>query len=173
MQNNLYIDFTINDKNKFRDLVQTCEVIVSCRKTRDSKTDEFWLQTFPDHALKNYFFGPKDIVQPSFGTADIEGFIWHFYSMIDYLVKNLDVTLLECQQIEDDRGRLEFYPNGYPYGGIEGLIMFLQSFGCYATKIDEGSALYKVKWISDTEYKLIEISGGGSWWQRFRDFLTR
>lgn len=169
MEKNEYIEFEINNKDKFNDLVQLLDLISELKKSGDYKTDDYWLDKFPDYALKHYCFADSDL-KPEFQTSKPEGGTWHFYSMAQHLVENIDVEFLKCENIGDGKGRLEFYACGYPYGGITGLTMFLNSFDFKATKIDEGGGVYQVVWINETEFELKAIkigvnNGYNSLWQ--------
>jgi len=156
LEKNEYIEFGFKNEDKFKDLLKVFKLISNSKKSEDYKSDEFWFGQFPDYALRNYYFADSDL-KPEFSTADSNGGTWHFYSMIEHLVENLDVELLECKKIENTKGRLDFYAHGYPYGGITGLTMFLKSFDLKAIEIDEGGGVYNVQWTSETEFKLTEI----------------
>ena len=155
MEKTEYIEFDIKDENKFKDLLRIFNLICESRKLNSDKSDDFWLKSFPDYSLKMYYFSKKDI-RPNFETEGNDD-SWHFYSMIEHLTRDLDVEFISCKKVEDNKGRLDFYANGYPYGGISGLTYFLNTFACKATKIDEGGGIYKVKWDNDIELELIDI----------------
>lgn len=155
MKKNEYIEFEIKNENKFKDLKKLFELISESKKNEDYKSDEFWFGQFPDYALEKYCFNDSDL-KPKFPTADPNNSSWHFYSMIEHLLENLDVELLTCKKIGNEKGRIEFYAFGYPYGGITGMTMFLKSFGFKATKIDEGGGVYQVNWKNETEFELVE-----------------
>ncbi len=156
MEKNEYIEFKINNNDRFNDLIKLLDLISKSKKSGDYKTDSYWLDKFPDYTLKHYYFRDFDL-KPEFKTSKSNSGTWHFYSMTQHLVENIDVEFLKCENIEDGKGRLEFYTCGYPYGGITGLTMFLNSFNFKATKINEGCGVYQVEWKNDTEFKLKEI----------------
>lgn len=171
MEKNEYIKFKINNTDKFSDLTKLLDLISKSKKSGNYKTDDYWLEKFPNYTLKHYYFRDSDL-KPEFKTSKSDGGTWHFYSMTQHLVENLDIELLKCENIGDGKGRLEFYACGYPYGGITGLTMFLNSFDFKATKIDEGVAIYQVEWKNDTEFELKEIktvaNNYNSLWQRVK-----
>jgi len=152
-----YIEFTIRDKNKFDDFIKLYKLISEAKNSDDYKSDEFWFNKFPNHALKQYHFSKTDL-KPKFETAKLVGGTWHFYTMIDYLLESLDVELGNCRAKDDKKGKLNFCAKNYPYGGITGLIMLLNSFDCKATNIDEGGGIYNVIWKSETEFELKSIN---------------
>ena len=156
MEKNEYIEFEMNDENRFSDLVKLLDLISASKKSGDFKSDKCWLENFPDYTLKNYYFTDSDL-KPEFETSDADRETWHFYSMTEHLLENIDIEFLECKNKGNGKARLEFYACGYPYGGITGLTMFLKSFDFKATEIDEGGGVYKVNWKNETEFELKEI----------------
>ena len=152
-----YIEFQILHKKKFLDLKRVYELIANAKNTGRPKQDSFWLKEFPDYALKEYYFADTDL-RPDFTTAKDEGGVWHFYSLTNLLQTDLDVEHIGCRETKEGYGILEFSAFGYPYGGITGLTMFLNSFECKATIINEGGGVYKVTWISDTDFELEQIN---------------
>lgn len=156
MEKNEYIEFEFRDEDKFKDLVRVFRLISDIKKKEENQPDEFWLEEFPDYALEHYYFADTDL-KPKFPPADATGGTWHFYTMIEHLVENLDVELLDCKGIGDGKGCLDFYAYAYPYGGITGMTMFLHSFGFNAIRIDEGAGKYNVTWINETDFELKEL----------------
>lgn len=77
----------------------------------------------------------------------------NFDMMMDYLQINLEVEYKELKEIKPEKGRLEFLPLSYPYGGMDRLIIFLKTFDCKATKIDSGFGIKKVIWIADLDFE--------------------
>ncbi|CAL2089669.1 conserved protein of unknown function [Tenacibaculum sp. 190524A02b] len=153
MEKNEYIEFEVNNLNKFNDLIELLNLIFESKNNEDFKTDKYWLDKFPNYALRHYYFGERDL-KPQFKTHKPNDGTWHFYSMIEHLLENIEIEFLGCKKIEEKKGRLEFYAFSYPYGGITGLTMFLKSFGFSAQKIDDGTGIYKVKWKNETEFEL-------------------
>ncbi len=151
-----YIEFPLNDENRFGDLLNVYNQISLSKKSTDYRSDAYWLDLFPDYALEHYYFSDSDL-KPGFETAADKDETWHFYSMIEYLVENLDVELMDIKKIDGSKGRLDFMANGYPYGGISGLIMFLNSFGFKACKIDEGGFVADIKWPCEIDFQVFEI----------------
>lgn len=164
MEKTEYIDFDIRDEAKVIDFLVVYQLI--CEEKRkwldenSSQTDAYWLKAFPDYALKHYMFSDQDL-RPDFSMDQKREGAWHFYSMIAHLVEDLDVQLSECGRTDDGTGRLNFYANAYPYGGITGMAMFLRSFDLVATKIDEGGGVYLVNWLTESEFHLTDTTQRG------------
>lgn len=153
MQKTEYIAFTIKDEKRFNDLLKVYRLIADSRANHSPRPDQFWLEAFPDYALKHYAFAENDL-KPAFETAHDDGQTWHFYALTEHLTENLDVTFLECLRTEKGKGTLNFFANGYPYGGITGLIMFLNAFECKACQVDEEGGIYNVDWVTGTRFEL-------------------
>lgn len=153
MEKNEYIEFEINNVDKFNDLIKLISLISESKKSGDYKTDKYWLDRFPNYALRHYYFTESDL-KPEFKTNEQTNGTWHFYSMIEHLIENIEVEILGCKNVTEKIGRLDFYAFSYPYGGITGLTIFLKSFGFKAIKIDDGGGVYQVKWINETEFEL-------------------
>ncbi len=168
MEKNEYIEFEMNNKDKFNDLTKLLDIISTSKKSGDYKTNEYWLDKFPNYTLKHYYFSESDL-KPEFKTNELKDGVWHFYSMTQHLVENIDIEFLKCEKIGDGKARLEFYACGYPYGGITGLTLFLKSFDFKAIEIDEGGGIYKVEWKNETEFELKEIKTvANSLWQKIK-----
>lgn len=146
----------MNNEEKFNDLTKLLDLISTSKKSGDYKSDHYWFDKFPDYTLKYYHFADSDL-KPEFVTSNMDGGTWHFYSMTEYLVENIDIEFLDCKKNGNGKARPEFYAYGYPYGGITGLTMFLKSYDFKATEIDEGGGFYKVIWKNETEFELKEI----------------
>ena len=130
--------------------------IAQAKNNCEPKSIERWLEIFPDYSIKQFYFSDRD-VKPIIKTASKEEGVWRFTGMIKLLQQDLDVKLKNCEKMEDI-GRIEFSPNGYPYGGITGLTMFLNSFDCKATEIYDGGDKYLVNWTNSNEFELSAIN---------------
>lgn len=168
-----YIEFSFADEAKFNDMKYVYNKIANAKNSEQPMSDEYWLTIFPEYSLKHFYFLDED-VKPKFTTASEDEFNWRFSAIINLLQIDLDVELLDCKRLEN-KGRIELYAYGYPYGGFTGLTIFLNSFDCKATEIDEGGGIYLVEWISKNNFKLNEINTPvkivlskptRSWWQR-------
>ena len=181
MERNEYIEFAIEDESKFKDLERIIEELWKTKKHEDYKSDAYWLEQFPNYALKTFRFRARDL-KPDFidaGISQPEG-KWHFYSLVGHLVEDVDVKFLGCEDLGNGVGRFNYDANGYPYGGIGGMTMFVNAFGCKATKIDDGGGIYKVNWIDEFNFKLEDITYSNdtkpiiqkeSLWNRFMTLL--
>ncbi|MEL1255543.1 hypothetical protein AAEO57_17260 [Flavobacterium sp. DGU38] len=168
-----YIEFSIGNEVKFNDMKNVYELIAQAKNSGQPKPEGYWLKVFPEYSLKHFYFLDSDI-KPEFVTAKRDNNNWHFAAMINLLQTDLEVELIECKRI-GNKGRIEFSAYSYPYGGITGLTMFLNSFDCKAFEIDEGGGVYSVHWNSDCDFKLNEIvtpvnsslpKSGRIWWQK-------
>ena len=153
---NCYIDFEINNYEKFNSLKKTFELFKIAKNNDEPKDDDFWVNNFPKYALEKFYFLETDI-KPNFETSKIGEFTWHFYSLIELLEKNYEIEYISCTEIENNKGRIEYYPYSYPYGGITGIITFVNSFDCKPTKIDDGTSLYKIEFLKSGDFSITDL----------------
>ncbi|MFY7709071.1 hypothetical protein ACOSQB_00470, partial [Tenacibaculum sp. MEBiC07804] len=95
MEKNEYIEFEMNNEDRFNDLTKLLDLISVSKKSGDYKSDKFWLEKFPNYTLKNYYFADSDLT-PKIETCETKEETWHFYSMVEHLVENIDIEFLEC-----------------------------------------------------------------------------
>lgn len=150
-----HIEFEITDDSKFDDLKKIYALIAEAKLADEIKPHEHWLTIFPEYSVKHFYFRSNRL-KPAFGTAEKTDNTWPFEGIIDHLIEDMDVEYLECTR-DGNKGRIVFDAWGYPYGGVGGLIVFLNSFGCKATVADEGGYLFKIKWESENTFSYIEI----------------
>ena len=153
---NCYIEFEINDYKKFNFLKQTFELLKNAKNNVEPKNDEFWITNFPKYVLEKFYFLETDI-KPNFKTSKAKEFTWHFYSLIELLEKNYVIEYISCEEIEKSKGKLEYYPYSYPYGGISGLVTFVNSFECKPTKIDDGTSLYEIQFLKNGDFSITDL----------------
>jgi hypothetical protein len=149
-----FIEFTILDEARFNDMKNVYHLIAEAKNSGQPQSEEYWLTVFPEYSLKHYYFLDSD-AKPVFATAEKADSNWRFAAMISLLQVDMDVELMECKRLEN-KGRIEFSAYGYPYGGITGLTIFLNSFDCKATEIEDGGGVYSVHWSLGSDFKLTE-----------------
>lgn len=149
------IEFQILNSWKYEDMRNVWVSLAEAKNTGRPQSNEYWLNRFPDYSLKQFYFSDTDM-KPNFETKELGPDIWHFYSLVNLIQVDLDVELLECKRISD-YGTIEYSAFGYPYGGITGLIMFLNSFDCKASRVVEAGIAHLVNWISETNFSLKEL----------------
>ena len=158
---NCYIEFDFQVDEYFDDLFLVFEHIKTIRNNNQPQEDVFWLKSFPDYSLKHFYFLLTDL-RPDFETAQEGEFTWHFYSLIELLQADYDIEYKSCSKVDTNKGRLEYYPWGYPYGGITGLITFVKSFNCTPTIIDDGTGIYKIYHLENGDFSMKDITNGHS-----------
>jgi len=141
----LYIEFDILSDQKFDTFLEIYPIIVEANHSESPKSIDFWLILIPPFA-KAYF----NLV--AHNHPDFDSYKLDFRMMMDYLQINLEVDYKECISTTVGKGRLEFVPLSYPYGGMDRLLLFLSAFDCKATTIDSGFGIKKVIWHSDLEF---------------------
>jgi len=154
---NCFIEFDIEGGQNFKDLDHAFQLIKEAKNNNKPQPDEYWLQHFPDYSLKHFYFLETD-KKPTFETAPLEEFTWHFYSLIELLQVNYDIEYVTCSKLSDNQGRLEYSPHGYPYGGISGLITLVASFDCKPTIIDDGTSLYSINFKDNGDFSITDLN---------------
>jgi len=135
-----YIEFDFTNETNFEDLKSVFEIIKDSKNNHVERDDQFWIETFPKYALEKFTFSDSDL-KPKFDTSKDTDTNWHFYSLIDLLVINYEIEYIDLKKI-DKKGVLVYNPYSYPYGGIEGLITFIESFNSYPKLYDDGTGIY-------------------------------
>jgi hypothetical protein len=154
---NCYIEFEIQQEKNFIDLKNTFELIKEAKNTGQPQPDDFWINSFPDYSLKQFYFFDSDI-KPTFPTARSGEFTWHFYSLTSLLQTDYDIEYVDCFKLSNKSGRLEYKPYDYPYGGITGLITFINSFNCKPTIIDDGTSVYKITFTDNGDFTITDLN---------------
>jgi len=136
-----YIEFDFTNEGNFKDLKDTFEVIKDSKNNSIQRDDAFWLETFPKYSLEKFTFLDSDL-KPNFKTAEETELNWHFYSLIELLSINYEIEYIDLKETNHNKGILLYDAYSYPYGGINGLIAFLESFNCNPKIYDDGTGVY-------------------------------
>lgn len=153
---NCYIEFEIDDYEKFNYLKHTFELLKAIKNNQEPQSDQFWINKFPKYVLEKFYFLESDL-KPSFETSKREKFNWHFYALIELLETNYEIEYVSCIEIEKNKGKMEYSPYSYPYGGIDGLVIFINSFGCKPIKIDDGTSLYEIAFLENGDFSITDL----------------
>jgi hypothetical protein len=160
-----YIEFDFTDERNFEDLKKTFEVIKDSKNNSIERDDQFWIDTFPKYALEKFTFLDSDL-KPNFQITKNSDQNWHFYSLIELLSINYEIEYIDLNKTADDKGILIYDAYSYPYGGIGGLIAFVESFDCNPKLYDDGTGIYNYpyeeininsKWSLSSLKKLFKI----------------
>jgi hypothetical protein len=136
-----YIEFDFTNEENFSALKQTFEILKDSKNNSVERADEFWLATFPEYALVKFKFLDSDL-KPDFVTNKETESTWHFYSLIELLSINYEIEYIDLKKTDTTKGILIYDAYSYPYGGIEGLLVFLKSFNCEPRIYDDGTGVY-------------------------------
>ena len=153
---NCYIEFKISDYEKFNDLKKVFELFKTAKNNQEPKSEKFWLENFPKYVIEKFCFLKTDL-QPNFTTTEKTEFSWYFFGLIDLLEKDYEIEYVSCIEIDKETGRLEYDPYSYPYGGITGLVTFVNSFECKPTKIDDGTSLYEIQFLKNGDFSITDL----------------
>ncbi|MBS3068448.1 hypothetical protein J4450_07105 [Candidatus Micrarchaeota archaeon] len=150
MSSAFYLEFFVNDKDRFKMLQK---VFYELQKAKQNdfpslEDENYWLKFFDKEALEYFWFPTEDQLKKlkeaekskmsgrelSELSSKMRGDKWHFASML-FCIDNSEYNLLSCELLFDSRmARLEFDPLAHPYGGTEPLICLIESFGFKVTK---------------------------------------
>jgi|GEM_PF-637353 len=136
-----YIEFDFTNEGNFKDLKNTFEILKDSKNNSIRRDDRFWLETFPKYSVEKFTFLDLDL-KPSFKTAEETELSWHFYSLIELLSINYEIEYIDLKETSHNKGILLYDAYSYPYGGINGLIVFLESFDCKPKMYDDGTGIY-------------------------------
>lgn len=154
---NCYIEFDFADYNNFADLQSVFEKFKTAKNCGQPQQDFFWFNSFPDYSLTHFYFIDTDH-KPGFQTAKKTEFTWHFYSLIELLQVDYEIEYVECIKLDENKGRLEYSPWSYPYGGVTGLLTLITSFKCRPIKYDDGTGIYKIDHLKNGAFKTIDLT---------------
>lgn len=142
MENNYcYIEFDFTNEKNFEDLKRIFEIIKNSKNNSIEREETFWIKVFPKYVLEKFTFLESDL-KPDFKTAKNTDSTWHFYSLIELLYINYEIEYIDLKKTTENKGTLIYDTYSYPYGGIEGLITFLESFNCIPKIYDDGTGIY-------------------------------
>ncbi len=153
---NCYLEFNFPNDIIFSDLKAVFDKFKEARANDLERDDQYWLKTFPDYAIAEFWFLETDI-KSLHASVVRTGHRWHFYSLVEALYQNYEVDFVDVRKLSPRTGVLEYEPYSYPYGGTEGFIAFLKSFNCTPTVVDDGTGLYKIEFNNNGSYSLIDL----------------
>nr|WP_315203814.1 hypothetical protein [uncultured Flavobacterium sp.] len=153
---NCYLEFDYFEDLKFEDLKFTFEKIKYSKNNSIETNDNYWLDNFPKYSIEKFWFLDSDL-KPNFKTADKTEFNWHFYSLIELLSINYGIEYIDLKKVDKNKGLLEYNPYEYPYGGIDGIVMFVKSFNCIPKIIDDGTSVYEINFETSEVFNITDL----------------
>lgn len=135
-----FVEFEFDNNKRFELLAKTFNELRTAKQSDEFPPDEYWVPFFDQEAL-SYFWQPtkeekqdwlrrwqatpvpQRMTDPSLQPK------WSFGSMLDAF-RNGEYELVRCVQKSPDRGRLEFIPYAWPFGGTGCMRVLLEAFGC-------------------------------------------
>jgi hypothetical protein len=145
-----FVEFAVGDMARFDTL---CAAFAAVKHDKDAdswRAEEDWLEVFDDVALAHFWWPTAEErnafwarweaapVPQRFADPSLQPPSWDFLSMIEAF-QDGEYTLLACRLVEEDRARLEFDPEAYPYGGTGCFHMLIQAFGFRVIGEDAGT----------------------------------
>jgi hypothetical protein len=138
-----HVEFEITDAGRFSRLVTVFDALKRAKETGEWRDDEYWLRFFDESAKTTFWWPtqeelkywerrwfstpvPQRWTDPSLQTP------WLFGSMIEAFETG-EYELLGCRLISPSRGRIEFEPLAWPFGGTDCMKALIESFGFRVT----------------------------------------
>lgn len=152
-----FIEFKIEDLSRFHALQMAFEACKHDKEAGALRDIDDWLEFFDDQALSHFWWPAAEerdesdmrreqmqvgLVTRQLDEPALDG-PWEFEGMIDAL-ENGEYDLIACLMLTEDRGRLEFRPHAWPYGGTGSLKMLLTAFDCRPVAEDAGFGLHQL-----------------------------
>lgn len=147
----LYIKFDIKDQEKYIIFKKIYDVLYEIKPKEESKPIEFWQEIIPPYAklFLQGFYKEENILSPLIHES--------FKSFINYLEFGLEADFIDVTAINSTKSQVRFVALGYPYGGMDKLMIFLKAFDCIPYEIFNGFSVCSLSWNTTYEYSAIEL----------------
>jgi hypothetical protein len=144
-----FVDFTLSDEAAFERLVRACDALRQAKAGELTIEEGDWLPYFSDSDL-SAFWWPDEAESKTWNafwfatpvpirhSADMPSPPWDFDSMID-AVLGAEYALLGVRRLDTQRGKLEFDPHAWPYGGASALRALVRCFGHTIIGFEDGT----------------------------------
>lgn len=138
---NSYFEFAIKDEANFHRMK---EFFYALKVEKEQGTidccDTKWMDFFKEDVLQRFWWPTEEELQYFselwMNTPPEKRLIepklqhpWDFESMIDAFA-NGEYKLISCEKISSGKGRMEFYPYAWPYGGNDVFRALIEYCGC-------------------------------------------
>ena len=143
----LYIKFTIDSLDKYKDLKKIYTILEEIKPVETSLDTEEWEVLIPTYA--------KEIIAKYYHEQPISK--ESFENFINYLEFSLEADFNELSIIDKNKALIKYTPIAYPYGGMERLLVLLRAFDCIPTECYNGFTVYQFKWNSLFDHDAIEL----------------
>lgn len=77
--------------------------------------------------------------------------------VFNYLEFGLEADLTKLQQFDEKTGIIEFAPYGYPYGGMDRLLMTMRAYEFTPIESYNGFDVIEFQWTDDFDYQVTEF----------------
>lgn len=150
-----FVEFEFADNKRFDMLVAVFDALRAAKKSDSFPSDQYWFAFFDEEALAHFWWPTEQEIleweQHWKATPVRQRFTdlglqrpWLFGAMLD-AIRDGEYELVTCAQLSDSRGRLEFVPYGWPYGGAGCMKALIEAFGLKAI----GALMYVIVWRFD------------------------
>lgn len=150
----VYVEFSVESDARLKHLQTVVAVLQSQKRGAPRKSTAELEAIFGSDALAHFDrpcaaareqrrqdLETKPVVE--LPTENAAGARWDFDSMIHSIMDG-DYDITGCDRVDGDSARLEIFADGYPYGGVGGLVALVEAFGFRVTGIDDGTGYIRV-----------------------------
>jgi len=147
----LYIQFEIKNPEKYYAFKKVYKVLFEIKPKGESRPLDFWEEIIPTY-VKKFLDGfyKKENALSDLVKED-------FTSFVNYLEFGLDADFIDLRILNPTTGHVDFAPLGFPYGGMDKLLIFLKSFDCIPKEIYNGFSVCKLTWTDKYTYESIDL----------------
>ena len=147
--NHCYVEFKITSTEQFSRLQQIVEALRKAKEEDQFPDDEQWKQFFSDEEISTFWWPTEKeredwskrwyskpfeerISDPTLRTP------WDFGSMLD-AIREGEYSIVGLVSDSFGRGRLEFVPQAYPFGGTGAFRALILAYGHGLIGYDDGT----------------------------------
>jgi hypothetical protein len=141
---NFFIEFEVSAPKRFEALRVVFDAFKNDKENETQRSIEEWQALF-DHQARSHFWWPtKREAREHFEKPEDEqpNVGWGFADIID-AIYNAEYSLVSCEYLpkskgKQQKGRLEFYSDSWPYGSCDALIVLVEALEGVVTAYDRG-----------------------------------
>ncbi len=147
----LYIQFEIKDQEKYTIFKKIYDVLYEIKPKEESKPLVFWEETIPEYAktFLQRFYKLENALSPLVRE--------NFKATVNYLEFGLEADFTNLTMINATTASIGFQALGYPYGGMDRLLIFLKAFDCIPNEVFNGFSVCQLSWDTLYDYSSLDL----------------
>ncbi|MFT5891211.1 MAG: hypothetical protein ACI9Y7_001312 [Dokdonia sp.] len=147
----LYIQFDIKDQEKYTVFRKIYDVLYEIKPKEESRPLEFWKETIPEY-VKTFLQGFYNLENALSNLVRDS-----FKATVNYLEFGLEADFTGLTMVDATTARIDFEALGYPYGGMDRLLIFLKAFNCIPNEVFNGFSVCQLSWDTLYDYSATEL----------------